>query len=131
VLIADDHPLFRDGLARRIRERPELELIGEADEGPSALAAIRMLRPDVAVLDVKMPGLDGIRVTGAVSREGLPTKVVVLSAYVESAVVFEALEAGARAFLSKDSDRRDVCETTLAVARGEVVLPADMHSGLV
>jgi two-component system, NarL family, nitrate/nitrite response regulator NarL len=131
VIIADDHPLFRDGLARRIKERPELELIGEAADGPAALAAIRELRPDVAVLDVKMPGLDGLKVAAAVTREELPTRLVVLSAYVESAVVFSALAAGVRAFLSKDADRRDVCETIVAVARGEVVLPPMTHSGLV
>ena len=131
VLIADDHPLFRDGLARRIKERPELELVGEAGDGPAALAAIRELRPQVAVLDIKMPGLDGIRIAAAVARDQLPTRVVILSAYVESAVVFRALAAGARAFLSKDSDRSDVCEAIVAVARGEVVLPPNVHSGLV
>ncbi len=131
VLIADDHPLFRDGLARRIKERPELELIGEAADGPAALAAIRELRPDVAVLDIKMPRLDGLRVAAAVARDGLATKVVILSAYVESPVVFKALAAGARAFLSKDADRREVCEAIAVVARGEVVLPPTVHSGLV
>jgi two-component system nitrate/nitrite response regulator NarL len=131
VLIADDHPLFRDGLARRIKERPELELIGEADDGPATLTAIRELKPDVAVLDIKMPGLDGLKVAAAVAREELPTRIIILSAYVESPIVFKALAAGARAFLSKDADRRDVCETIVAVARGEVVLPPVTHSGLV
>lgn len=131
VVIADDHPLFRDGLARRVKERPELELIGEAGDGPVALQAIRALCPDVAVLDIKMPGLDGLRVATAVARDGLPTRIVILSAYVESAVVFKALGAGARAFLAKDSDRRDVCEAIISVARGEVVLPPGVHSGLV
>ena len=130
-MIADDHPLFRDGLARRIKERPELELVGEAEDGPAALADIRVTRPDVAVLDIKMPGLDGIRIASAVAREELATRVVILSAYVESAVVFKALAAGARAFLSKDSDRREVCEAIIAVARGEVVLPPNVHAGLV
>jgi two-component system nitrate/nitrite response regulator NarL len=131
VVIADDHPLFRDGLARRIKERPELELIGEAADGASALGAIRELRPDVAVLDIKMPGLDGLQVSAAVAREELPTRVVILSAYVESAVVFKALAAGARAFLSKDSDRREVCDAIGAVGRGEVVLPPTLQPGLV
>jgi two-component system, NarL family, nitrate/nitrite response regulator NarL len=131
VLIADDHPLFRDGLARRNKERPELELIGEAGDGPGTLEAIRELKPDVAVLDIKMPGLDGLKVAAAVAREELPTQIVILSAYVESPIVFKALAAGARAFLSKDADRCDVCETIVAVARGEVVLPPMMHSGLV
>jgi two-component system nitrate/nitrite response regulator NarL len=130
VLIADDHPLFRDGLIRRIKERPELELVGECADGRSALAAIRDLGPDVAVVDVKMPELDGIAVASAVVRDGLPTRIVILSAYLESAVVFKALAAGARAFLSKDADRGDVCEAIIAVGRGEVVLPGDFHAGL-
>ncbi len=131
VILADDHPLFRDGLARRILERPDLELIGEASDGAEALAAIRELRPDVAVLDIKMPGVDGIRVAEVVARDQPETKVVILSAYLESVLVFKALAAGARAFLSKDADRREVCEAIIAVARGEVVLPPGLHPGLV
>ncbi|MGH2852526.1 MAG: response regulator, partial [Solirubrobacteraceae bacterium] len=131
VLIADDHPLFRDGLARRIKERPDLELVAERADGREALEAIRELRPDVAVLDLKMPQIDGIRIASAVVREGLDTKVMVLSAYVDSAMVFKALAAGARAFLSKDAERRDVCEAIVLVGRGEVVLPPGIQAGIV
>lgn len=130
LLVADDHPLFRDGLVRQIRGRPEFELIGEAADGPSALKAIRELRPDIAVLDIKMPKLDGLRVAAAVARDELPTRIVMLSAYVEGPLVFRALAAGARAFLSKEADRREVCDTIAAVARGDVVLPPNLHSGL-
>jgi len=118
-------------LARRITERPELELISEAGDGAEALAAIRKLAPDVAVLDIKMPRVDGIQVAEAVARDHLQTRVVMLSAYLDSALVFKALAAGARAFLSKDADRREVCEAIGAVARGGVVLPPGLHSGLV
>jgi len=131
VVLADDHPLFRDGLARRIRERPELELIGEASDGAQALAAIRELRPDVAVLDIKMPRVDGIRIAATIARDQPDTQVVILSAYLESVLVFKALAAGARAFLSKEADRREVCEAIIAVAGGDVVLPAGLHRGLV
>lgn len=131
VVIADDHPLFRDGLARRIKERPELELVGDAADGTAALDLIRKLRPDVAVLDIKMPRIDGLRLAAAITRDGLQTRIVVLSACVESAMVYKALAAGARAFLSKDADRGEVCDTIVAVARGEVVLPPTTHSGLV
>ena len=118
-------------MTRRIRERPELELVGEASDGSEALDAIRSLRPDVAVVDIKMPRLDGLRVAAAVSRDELDTRVVILSAYVEAALVFKALAAGARAFLSKDAERGEVCDAVVAVARGEVVLPPMVHSGLV
>ncbi len=130
VVIADDHPLFRDGLARRIQERPELELVGQAADGEAALELVRTLEPDVAVVDLKMPGAGGLAVARALAREGLRTRLVLLSAHLDSALVFEALAAGARAFISKDADRLEVCETIVAVARGEVVLPSWLHSGL-
>jgi two-component system nitrate/nitrite response regulator NarL len=130
VVVADDHPLFRDGLVRRIKERPELELLGEAGDGAQALAEIRRLQPDVAVIDVKMPKLDGIAVASAVARDELSTHVIILSAFLDSALVYKALGAGARAYLSKDADRQDVCETILSVARGQVVVPADLQAGL-
>jgi two-component system, NarL family, nitrate/nitrite response regulator NarL len=130
VLVADDHPLFRDGLVRRIKERAELELVGDAGDGEEALACIRDLVPDVAVIDVRLPRLDGTGVAAAVAREELPTRVIMLSAFVESALVYEALAAGAKGYLSKETDRQQVCEAILAVARGEVVVPAALQAGL-
>jgi two-component system, NarL family, nitrate/nitrite response regulator NarL len=130
VVVADDHPLFRDGLVRRIKERPELELVGEAGGGPEALAEIRRLQPDVAVIDVKLPDLDGIAIAAAVARDELSTRVIMLSAFQDSALVYKALAAGARAYLSKDADRQDVCDTIVSVARGKVVVPSELQAGL-
>ena len=130
VLIADDHPLFRDGLARHIEQRPELELVAEAGDGAEALRLIRELRPEVAVIDLKLPRLDGIRVTAAAAQDAPETKVVILTAFLESAFVFKALAAGARAFVSKDADRADVCAAILAVAGGKVVIPPGLQPGL-
>lgn len=131
MVVADDHPLFRDGLARRIRERPEFELVGEAGNGLDALATIRRMRPEVAVIDVKLPDLDGIAVASAVVRDALDTRVIMLSAFLDSALIYKALAAGARAYLSKDADRQDVCDTILSVARGKVVVPPELQAGLV
>ncbi len=130
VIIADDHPLFRDGLARRVQERPDLELVGQAADGNEVIELVRALKPDVAVVDLKMPGGGGLGVARALTREALTTHLVLLSAHLDSALVFEALAAGARAFVSKDADRLEVCETIVAVARGDVVLPAWLHAGL-
>jgi two-component system, NarL family, nitrate/nitrite response regulator NarL len=130
VLIADDHPLFRDGLARRIHEHPDLELAGEASHGQQALALMRELAPDVAVLDLKMPRLDGIQVCARAAKETPGTTLMVLSAYVESELVFKAIAAGARGFLSKYASREDVLRTVLAVGNGEVVIPRALHGGL-
>src|SRR3954467_65906 len=85
VLVADDHPLYREGVVRAIKERPELELVGECDDGRAALEQIRELEPDVALLDVKMPLLDGTAVLNAVDREKLPTRGAFLSAYLDAA----------------------------------------------
>jgi len=91
---------------------------------------IRELRPEVAVVDLKLPRLDGIRVTAAAAHDAPGTKVVILTAYLESAFVFQALAAGARAFVSKDADRADVCDAILAVADGRVVIPPGLQPGL-
>jgi two-component system nitrate/nitrite response regulator NarL len=130
VLIADDHPLFRDGLARRIQECPQLELTGEAGNGQAALALMRELTVDVAVLDLKMPRLDGIQVCARASKDAPDTKLMVLSAYLNGELVFKAIAAGARAFLPKYATRDDLISAILAVGKGEVLIPRALHPGL-
>lgn len=122
VLVADDHPLFRRGLIEAISRMPSLELVAEAETGSEALDRIRNLQPDVAVLDMRMPGMDGMEVTRALAGEGVPTRIVFLSAYLESTTVYEAVEAGARGYLSKDSDSEVVCDAIKAVAAGQTVI---------
>src|SRR5690349_14085256 len=119
VLVADDHPLFREGIARAVRERPELDLVGELGNGRAALAAIRERSPAVAVVDLRLPELDGIAIARAVNRDGLATRVLVLSAFTEPQLVYEALAAGAAGYFSKDADRVAVLDAISAVARGE------------
>jgi two-component system, NarL family, nitrate/nitrite response regulator NarL len=128
--VADDHPLFRDGIARAVRERPDLELVGEADDGPAALAAVRALEPAVAVVDFSLPGLDGLQVLGAIRRDRLATRVLMLSASIDGALVHEAIAAGAAGYLSKSADRTAVCDAVAAVARGETVLDPGLQAGL-
>ena len=130
VFVADDHPLFREGLTRSVSERPDLELVGEADDGRAALEQIRALRPQVALLDVKMPGLDGLAVLKAIARDGLPTSVVLVSAHVTADVVYDAIAAGASAFLSKESARDEICDAVAAAARGETRLPPEVQGHL-
>ena len=130
ILVADDHPLFREAIVRAVKERPEFELVGEAANGREALDAIRELGPDVAVLDVKMPELDGLKVLNALRRDELQTRVILLTAYPDGAVAFEAVAGGAAAFLSKDADRRRITDTIAAVSRGETVLSPEVQAGL-
>jgi two-component system, NarL family, nitrate/nitrite response regulator NarL len=119
VLVADDHPLFRRGLARAIERRPGLELVGEAVDGDEALELIGLLRPDVAVVDVRMPGLSGLQLCAEVSASdtlGAVTAVVLLSAFDDEALVAAAARDGAAAYLVKDASQGAVCEAIEAAA---------------
>jgi len=131
VLIADDHPIYREGLTRAVAQRAELELVGEAQDGRTALERIRALRPTVALLDFKMPGLDGLQVLQAIRRDELPTAVVLLSAHTTPEAIYECIAGGAAAFLSKEADRDEICDAVAAAARGEVRLAADVQDHLV
>jgi two-component system nitrate/nitrite response regulator NarL len=130
VFVADDHPVYRDGLIRSIKDRPELELAGEAASGHEALDAIRNGTPDVAILDVRMPGLEGTEVLDALQRDGIETRVVFLSANVEGDVVYRAIAMGAGAYLSKEADRTEIFEAVSRVARGETYVPPELHTRL-
>jgi two-component system nitrate/nitrite response regulator NarL len=130
VVVADDHPLFREAIVRAVRERPEFELVGQAANGREALELIREQAPDVAVLDVKMPEIDGLKVLNAVRRDELPTRVVLLSAFLDGATAFDAVAGGAAAFLSKDADRRKITDTVAAVSRGATILGEEIQAGL-
>lgn len=130
VLVADDHPLYREAVARAVGARADLELVGVAEDGKEALAIIRDRRPAVAVLDVQMPALDGVGVLEAIGRDGLATRVVLLSADLAGETVYAAVAGGVGAYLSKASTGERICEVVAAVARGEVVLPAEVQAGL-
>jgi two-component system nitrate/nitrite response regulator NarL len=130
VLVAEDHPLYRQGLAEAIRIRPEFSLIGEAGDGRTALEQIRELEPDVAVLDIKMPQIDGLRVLRAIERDGLETRVLLISAFTEGELVHDALTHGAAGFLSKESSGAEICDAIATAARGDTALGRDMQSAL-
>ncbi len=130
VLVADDHPLFREGIARAVRERPEFELVAEVRDGRAALECIRERSPAVAVVDLRLPELDGVAIANAVVRDGLPTRVLVLSAFTEARLVYEAMAAGAAGYFSKDADRDEVLDAIAAVARGESRVEPGLQSGL-
>jgi two-component system nitrate/nitrite response regulator NarL len=131
VVVADDHPLYREGVVRALSGSGQVEIVAEAGDGRTALAEIEEHRPDVALLDYKLPELDGVAVTHAVVRDGLPTRVLLLSAYTESGVVYKALETGASGFVPKEARREQIVDAVLACARGENILPTDLASGLV
>jgi two-component system, NarL family, nitrate/nitrite response regulator NarL len=130
VLAADGQPLYRDALTRAIRERPELELVGQAANGREALEAIGARRPDVAVIDRRLTGLSGDQVLNAVARDGLGTRVVLMDAQAEPCEVYAALAEGAAGYLTKEASARELCDAITAVARGRTVLSPELHAGI-
>jgi two-component system, NarL family, nitrate/nitrite response regulator NarL len=131
VVVADDHPLYREGVVRALLASGQIEIVAEAEDGRSALTAIQEHLPDVALLDYKLPDLDGVAVTHAIVREQLPTRVLLVSAFTDSGIVYKALETGAAGFISKEARREQIADAVLACARGENVVPPEVASGLV
>jgi two-component system, NarL family, nitrate/nitrite response regulator NarL len=130
VVVADDHPLYRDGLVGAITARPDLQLVGEASSGDEAFELISRAEPDVALLDVKMD-VDGPTVMRRIQNgHKLASRVVFLSAYLDSALIYSALEAGASGFLSKRAERSAICDALVAAARGEIVLSPEIQTAL-
>ncbi len=121
VLIADDQSLVREGLSALLGGEEDLEVVGTAADGVTALALARELRPDVACLDIRMPGMDGIAVTRELCGPGVehPIPVLVLTTFDLDDYVFGALEAGASGFLLKDADPRDIAQAVRQVAAGQ------------
>jgi len=130
VVVGDDHPLFRDGLIRALTGSGEVDVVAEAEDGPSALALIKEHAPDVALLDYQMPGMDGGEVAAAVVRDELATRVLLVSAHDAAEIVYHALQQGAAGFLPKDSTRSEIVNAVLDCAKGRDVLAPRLASGL-
>jgi two-component system, NarL family, nitrate/nitrite response regulator NarL len=130
VVVADDHPLFRSALVDAVKRRPELELIGVAADGKQALTAVQDLGPDVIVLDIRMPGLDGGQVLNAIVRDSLGTRVLFLATSTDSRAVYELIARGAGGYLDKGVPAEKICESISAVARGRTVLSETVEDGV-
>lgn len=130
VVVADDHPLFREGLVRALTGSGQVEVVGEAENGPAALELIQKEKPEVALLDYQMPGMDGAQVAAAVVRDELPTRVLLVSAHADSALVYHALQQGAAGYLPKESSRNEIITAVLDCAAGRDVVDPKLASGL-
>jgi two-component system nitrate/nitrite response regulator NarL len=130
VLVADDHPLFRFAIAHSLTLRPDLELAAEARTGREAIERALETRPDLAVLDVQMLDVSGLDVLRTINREGLPTRVLFLSAGLRPAISYDLVEAGAAGVLNKDSTPEAVADALTRIARGETVLALEVQSAL-
>lgn len=121
VLVADDHALVRSGIVGLL-EAADLEVVGEAGDGAAAVEAARMLRPDVVLMDIRMPGMDGIEATARIAAAADPPRVLVLTTFDLDEYVYRALEAGASGFLLKDAPPERLVDGVRTVARGEALL---------
>ena len=119
VLLADDHPALMIGLRVLLDRAPDVEVVSETEDGPSALAAVKALAPDVAVLDCQLPGMSGAQVAAEIQRRGLPTRVLALSAYTDDRFIYAMLEAGAVGYLLKEEAPGTIVQAVRAAARGE------------
>lgn len=122
VLLVDDHPVVRQGLRALLSTHEGIEVVGEADDGEAAVAAADRLSPDVVLMDVVMPGLDGVEALRRIGERRPQTRVVMLTSYADERRAMEAVDAGASGFLLKDASPRDVAAAIRAAHRGEAVL---------
>ena len=122
LLIADDHPVVRDGLRAMLATQPDMELVGEAATGTQAVAQARALRPDVVLMDLQMPELDGPDAIATLREQAPEVRVLVLTTYGTDADITRAVDAGATGYLLKDAPREQLFGAIRAAARGESVL---------
>jgi two-component system nitrate/nitrite response regulator NarL len=130
VLVADEQPLFRESLVRAVRLRPDFELVAEAVDGPATLEAIESFLPDVALVSMSLPMLDGERVLNAVVRDRLATRVLLLADPRATEVAYRTIEHGAAGCLTRGAERSELCDAIAIAARGDVSLGSGMHNGL-
>jgi DNA-binding NarL/FixJ family response regulator len=130
LLIADDHPVVRDGLSGMFAADPGFEVLGEAGDGAEAVRLARALRPDVILMDLRMPEMDGVTAIAELARHGVTARVLVLTTYDTDSHVLPAIEAGATGYLLKDAPRTELLRAVRAAARGEAVLSPSVASRL-
>ncbi len=130
VVIADDHPLFRAALTETISGSDELEVVAVASDGQEALELIQRHQPDVAVLDMRMPRLDGREVVRRMRQAELRTRVLFVSEYHGGELVLQALTAGGAGYLSKSAGADEICSSIVRIARGDAVLPSEIGTDL-
>ena len=122
LLIVDDHPVVRDGLRGMFTADPRFEVLGEAGDGAEAIVAGERLRPDVILMDLRMPRTDGVTAIKELAKRGVPSRVLVLTTYDTDSDVLPAIEAGATGYLLKDAPREELFRAVAAAAQGQAVL---------
>lgn len=122
VILADDHAVVRQGLRFMLEQRSDIQVVGECGDGARAVELVTELLPDVALLDLLMPQMDGIAATREIKRLAPSTQIIILTSYFEDEQIFNAIKAGARSYLLKESSPRELIEAVRAAVRGESTL---------
>ncbi|MFD7819096.1 response regulator [Streptomyces sp. NPDC059785] len=131
IVLADDHPVVREGLRAMLSAEPDLDVVADASSGPRAEALAAELRPDIVLMDLRMPGGGGVDSIARMTEAGLECRVVVLTTYEDDRDILRAVEAGAAGYLLKDLPRDELAEAVRAAARGETVLAPAVAARLV
>ena len=130
ILAVDDHPLLRKGISALVNAEPDMKLIAEASNGQEAIEAFRSCRPDVTLMDLQMPGLNGTEAIDRIRSEFPEARIVVLTTYTGDVQVLRALKAGARAYVLKGHVHRELLDTIRAVHAGQKRMPPDIAAQL-
>lgn len=131
VVVADDHPIVRDGLRALIEASPGIELLGEATTGDEAIDLAREVRPDVVLMDLAMPGRNGIEATREIVAKGYATAVLILTMFADDESIFAAMRAGARGYLLKDAGNEEMRRAIEGVGNGEAIFGAGVAQRMV
>ncbi|MGW5955233.1 response regulator [Bacillus mycoides] len=131
IMIVDDQSLIRDGLAMILNLRPELEVVGTASDGDEVVQKVKQLQPEIILMDIRMPRMNGVEGTRLVREEFPYIKVLMLTTFSDSELIFEALEQGASGYLLKDMETDAIAQAILTVHSGGVVLPQDITAQII
>jgi len=131
ILIADDHPVVREGLAAMIKRRTDMTVVAEANHGQEAVALFHQHQPDVVLMDLRMPEMDGVEAIVTIREQTPEARVIVLTTYDTDEDIYRALRAGAKAYLLKDTPREELLDTIRAVSAGRTRVPSDVAAKLV
>ncbi len=130
VLLADDHSLFREGVRSLLEDQEDIEIVGEAEDGLEAIRLVPKLNPTVILMDINMPVVDGVEATRTILRQNPEIGIIILTMYPQDEYVFQALKAGAKAYLLKDTRSRELLQVIRAVHQGQAVISPEMTNRL-
>jgi len=122
ILIVDDHPVVREGIGAMLRREPDFQIVGEASNGQEAVKKVHEVSPDVVLMDLRMPEMDGVEAITRIKEEKPEVKFIILTTYSDDEYIFRGIAAGARAYLLKDAPRDELFKAIRAVSRGESLI---------